>query len=70
MTPLQSASQNEQRSKDNADAEHPCQTAQTCDKVSGITHDAAEPSAPWPCFETKIPNVARVYDVLLGGYFL
>jgi len=21
-------------------------------------------------FDTNIPNVARVYDVLLGGYFL
>jgi S-adenosyl methyltransferase len=67
MTPLQSASRNEQRSESNADAEHPCQTAQTCDKVSGIIHDAAEPSLPWPGFDPNIPNIARVYDCLLGG---
>jgi hypothetical protein len=37
--------------------------------VSEIIHDAGEPSVPRPGFETNIPNVARVYDVLLGGCF-
>jgi S-adenosyl methyltransferase len=67
MTPLQSTGRNEQRSEGNADVVHLRQTAQFGHEASGDIHDPSWPLAHWPSFDPNIPNVARVYDVLLGG---